>query len=64
MWKQWVCGILGLIFIITPFLGLTAFIFKTTMALGGIVFAILGFWTLSEEKLAIKKSTVERPHDF
>lgn len=63
MWKQWTIAILGLIFIIAPFLGLTTFIFKSGMALGGLFFAILGFWVLSEEKLK-KESSVERPHEF
>lgn len=68
MWKQWSIAILGLIFIIAPFLGLTTFIFKAGMALGGVSFAILGFWALSEEKLSTlggkKESSVERPHEF
>ena len=51
MWKQWIIAILGLIFIVTPFLGFTTFIFKAIMALGGVVFAVFGFWLLSEEKL-------------
>jgi hypothetical protein len=63
MWKQWTITILGVIFVIAPFLGLTTFIFKFTMALGGLLFAILGFWALSEEKLK-KESFVERPHEF
>lgn len=63
MWKQWVIAILGLIFIIAPFLGLTTFIFKTFMASGGALFAILSFWTISEEKLK-KEREAERPHEF
>ena len=43
------------------------------MALGGFVFAILGFWMLSEEKLSVTgrfvsggktQSEVENPNDF
>lgn len=68
MWKQWAIAISGLIFIIAPFLGLTTFIFKAVMALGGVIFAILGFWLLSEEKLFVsgekKESETERPHEF
>lgn len=49
-------------------MGLTTFIFKAGMALGGVSFAILGFWALSEEKLSAlggkKESSVERPHEF
>ncbi|MEK7559809.1 MAG: hypothetical protein AAB522_00710 [Patescibacteria group bacterium] len=62
MWKQWVVSMLGSVFIIAPFLGLTTFIFKTTMALGGVVFCVLGFWILSESRLASKK-TDDVSHD-
>lgn len=73
MWKQWNIAILGLIFIITPFLGLTTFIFKSFIVFGGAVFSILGFWLLSEEKLSVrnesvlgekKESEAENSHDF
>ena len=52
MWKQWTMAVMGLIFIFIPFLGLTTFIFKAVMAFGGVVFAVLGFWILSEENLS------------
>jgi len=42
---------IGFIFILVPFLGLTTFIFKLLMVLGGIIVAVLGFWILSSEKL-------------
>ncbi|HEY4521521.1 MAG TPA: hypothetical protein VJH05_00040 [Candidatus Paceibacterota bacterium] len=73
MWKQWTIAILGLIFIITPFLGFTTFIFKALTAFGGVVFAILGFWLLSAEKLSDGDVSVadgenetksENSHDF
>lgn len=62
MWKQWTMAILGLLFIVAPFLGLTTFVFKTSMTLGGVVFAILGFWLLSEEKIK-KEREIESPHE-
>lgn len=62
MWKHWAIAILGFIFIIAPFLGLTVFLFKAVMALGGLFCAILSFWTLSEEKLKKEKETVS-PHE-
>lgn len=63
MWKQWVISVFGLIFIVAPFLGLTTFIFKSFMALGGVIFAVLGFWLVSEEKLK-REIESERPHEF
>ena len=63
MYKQWIIAILGLIYILTPFLGLTTFVFKLFMALGGVVFTILGFWLISEERLK-KETEAERPHEF
>lgn len=51
MWRHWAIVSIGLIFILAPFLGLTIFIFKLSMVLGGIAIAVLGFWILSSEKL-------------
>lgn len=62
MWKHWAIVVLGFLFIVAPFSGLTTFIFKAFMALGGLVFAILGFWMLSEEKLK-KERKIESPHE-
>lgn len=63
MWRQWTIAILGLVFIIAPLFGLTTFIFKFVMAFGGVIFAVLGFWILSEERLK-KEHEAERPHEF
>jgi len=49
---------MSFIFILAPFLGLTTFIFKLLMVLGGAVIMALGFWLLSSEKL--KKSTTDQ----
>lgn len=62
MWKQWTMAIAGLIFIIVPFLGFTTFVFKFAMAFGGVIFAILGFWTLSERRLK-KERELQSPHE-
>jgi len=51
MWRHWTMVSIGFIFILVPFLGLTTFIFKLLMVLGGIIVAVLGFWILSSEKL-------------
>lgn len=62
MWKLWAIVVLGFLFIMAPFLGLTTFIFKAFMALGGLAFVILGFWMLSEEKLK-KERKIESSHE-
>ncbi|MEK7503081.1 MAG: hypothetical protein AAB556_01395 [Patescibacteria group bacterium] len=51
MWRHWAIVSIGIIFILAPFLGLTTFIFKLLMVLGGVAVALLGFWLLSSEKL-------------
>jgi len=51
MWRHWTIVSIGLIFILAPFLGLTTFIFKLSMVLGGVGIAVLGFWILSSKKL-------------
>lgn len=58
MWRHWTIVVLAFIFILAPFLGLTTFIFKLSMILGGIIIAILGFWILSSEKL--KQSPIDQ----
>lgn len=47
MWQQWVNGILGLWVIVVPFLGLTGTQNTWTLAVTGIVIAVLGFWGAS-----------------
>ncbi len=44
MWQQWINGILGLWVILLAFLGLTGSALTWTLAITGIVVAILGFW--------------------
>jgi hypothetical protein len=48
MWQQWVNGILGIWIIIVPFLGLSASANLWTLAITGLVVAILGFWGAGE----------------
>lgn len=49
MWQNWVLGILGLWTIVVPFLGLTGGALVWTLAVTGIVIAILGFWSGAEQ---------------
>ncbi len=56
MWKYWIVIVVGIVFILIPFLGLTTFLFKFTMMIGGFLVTVFGFWILSLEK--IKKSNV------
>lgn len=49
MWQQWLNGVLGLWVIVVPFLGLSATANTWTLAITGIVVAILGFWGASEQ---------------
>lgn len=44
MWQQWVNGILGLWVIVVAFLGFTGSTLMWTLAITGIVVAVLGFW--------------------
>ncbi len=44
MWQQWVNAILGLWTIVIPFIGLTGNAFAWTLAITGIVIAVLGVW--------------------
>ena len=48
MWQQWTNGILGLWVIAVPFLGLTTTQNMWTLAITGIVMAVLGFWGATE----------------
>lgn len=52
MWQQWINGILGLWMIIVPFLGLQGSTFTWTLAITGVVVAILGFWGALEQRTA------------
>lgn len=48
MWKQWVNAILGLLVLAVPFLGLTTAAFTWTLAIAGIVVAVLAVWSVAE----------------
>lgn len=48
MWKQWVNAILGLLVLAVPFLGLTPAAFTWTLAIAGIVIAVLSVWSVAE----------------
>lgn len=47
MWQQWINGILGLWVLVLAFLGLTGNALMWTLAVTGVVVAILGFWGAS-----------------
>ena len=44
MWQQWVNGVLGLWVIVVAFLGFTGATLMWTLAITGVVVAVLGFW--------------------
>lgn len=48
MWKQWVNFILALAVIAVPFIGLSAVAFSWTLAILGIVIAVLALWSALE----------------
>jgi hypothetical protein len=50
MWQQWVNAILGLWIIAVPFIGITGVALMWTLAVTGIVIAILGFWGAQESQ--------------
>lgn len=50
MWQQWVNGVLGLWTIAIPFIGLTGNALTWTLAITGIVVAVLGFWGAAQEQ--------------
>ncbi|MDE1925476.1 MAG: SPW repeat protein [Patescibacteria group bacterium] len=49
MWQDWVNGILGLWIIVVPFIGLTGASLVWTLAVTGIVIAVLGFWSGAQQ---------------
>ena len=55
MWKHWVNGILGLLIVLLPYLGLTSIIEKFVLVVTRVIIAILAFWSLSEGKMAKAK---------
>lgn len=48
MWQQWVNAILGLWVVAVPFIGITGAAFIWTLAITGIVIAVLGVWGAQE----------------
>jgi len=48
MWKQWVNAILGLVVLATPFLGLASATMTWTLAIAGIIIAVLAAWSAAE----------------
>lgn len=48
MWKQWVNAVLGLVVLATPFLGLSSGAATWTLAIAGIIVAVLAVWSASE----------------
>ncbi len=49
LWQQWVNGILGLWVIAIPFLAITGAALGWTVAVTGIIVAILGFWATMQK---------------
>lgn len=52
MWKQWVNAILGLLVLAVPFLGLTTAAFTWTLAIAGVIVAVLSVWSVAEASSA------------
>ncbi len=50
MWQQWVNAILGLWVIAVPFLGITGSALIWTLAITGLVIAVLGIWGAQQEQ--------------
>lgn len=54
MWKQWVNAILGLLVLAVPFLGLSAAALTWTLAISGIIVAVLAIWSVAESSSALE----------
>jgi len=48
MWKHWLNAILGLVVLAVPFLGLTGATLAWTLAISGIIVAVLSVWSAME----------------
>ncbi len=48
MWQQWVNAILGLWIVAVPFIGISSAGLAWTLAITGIVIAVLGVWGAQE----------------
>lgn len=58
-WQNWVIGILGLLVVLTPFLGFTASIERVLLVIFGLVIAVLAFWGLfaGEEEMPVAQDS-------
>ena len=54
MWQQWVNAVLGLWVIAVPFIGITGAALVWTLAITGLVMAILAVWG------ALQEQTIEK----
>lgn len=50
MWQQWVNAILGLWVIAVPFIGITGAALMWTLAITGLVIALLEIWAVQQEQ--------------
>jgi VIT1/CCC1 family predicted Fe2+/Mn2+ transporter len=50
MWQHWTNGILGLVVLVVPFLGIAGSALTWTLVIVGLLIAIFGFWGASEKK--------------
>ncbi len=57
MWQQWVNGVLGLWVIVVPFLNLGATANSWTLAITGLIVAVLGFWGATEHSTMMEPSS-------
>jgi hypothetical protein len=48
MWKQWVNAVLGLAVVALPFLSLSATALTWSLAVAGIIIAVLAIWSTAE----------------
>jgi hypothetical protein len=60
MWKQWVNAILGLVVLAVPFLNLSAGAFTWTLAIAGIIIAVLAVWSATETSPEAGRSFAQR----
>ena len=61
MWKQWVNAILGLLVLAVPFLGLTTAAFTWTLAIAGILVAVLAVWSVAEGSTSSERTYARQP---
>jgi len=56
MWKQWVNAILGLLVLAVPFLSLSTAAFTWTLAIAGVIIAVLAVWSATETSAESRSS--------